>query len=110
MAQRRHPKGSPQGGRFAPVQRQSAKPAAAASAKQAAARAALDEQSAADSGGAADDEKHWLEIPEEERQALLAETETYLAELHAEVGEPSEKHKRRARALVDGIKQARASR
>ncbi|WP_419909021.1 hypothetical protein [Candidatus Poriferisodalis sp.] len=53
------------------------------------------------------DERHPLEVPDEERRALLAKTEEYLAELRSEVGEPSEKHRRRSRALVDGIKRVR---
>lgn len=110
MAQRRHPKSSPRGGQFAPIRHQSASPAPAASARRAAARDALAEREDVETGHPEDGEQHGLEIPDEERQALLAETENYLAELRAEVGEPSLKHKRRARALVDGIKQVQASR
>ncbi|MCY4665443.1 MAG: hypothetical protein OXC00_12320 [Acidimicrobiaceae bacterium] len=45
----------------------------------------------------------WLEISEEEREALLKETDIYLAELAEEVGEPSAEHIANAQALVDRL-------
>lgn len=68
-----------------------------------AATATAGDAEAADAGGC---EQHLLAIPEDEHRRLLAETETYLAELRAEVGEPSQEHKRRARALVESLKRA----
>lgn len=45
----------------------------------------------------------WLEISEEERDALLKETDIYLAELAERFGEPSAEHIANAQALVDRL-------
>ncbi len=49
------------------------------------------------------DDRSWMEISEEEREALLEETDRYLAELVSKVGEPSAKHIARADALWNKI-------
>ncbi|WP_420623878.1 hypothetical protein [Candidatus Poriferisodalis sp.] len=107
MTQSRHPKGSPWGGRFKNSASRSVDPKGGRAATEAALAAGLvssDQDSPGDSP--ADPETpHWLEIPEERRKALLAETDSYLAELRAQVGEPSNKHKRRAAALAQSLKQ-----
>ena len=51
----------------------------------------------------------WLQISEEEREALLKETDIYLAELAEKVGEPSAKHIARAQVLLDQLNGARAT-
>ena len=45
----------------------------------------------------------WLEISEEEREALLKETDIYLAERAEKLGEPSAEHFADAQALVDRL-------
>lgn len=45
----------------------------------------------------------WLEISEEEREALLKETDIYLAERAEKLGEPSTEHFANAQALVDRL-------
>ncbi len=45
----------------------------------------------------------WLEISEEERDALLKETDIYLAERAKQLGEPSAEHIADAQALVDRL-------
>lgn len=45
----------------------------------------------------------WLEISEEEREALLKETDIYLAERAEKLGEPSAEHFANAQALVDRL-------
>ena len=45
----------------------------------------------------------WMDIPEEERQRLLQETDDYLAELTEKVGQPSAKHVERAKRLVESL-------
>lgn len=45
----------------------------------------------------------WLEISEEEREALLRETDIYLAERAEKLGEPSAEHFANAQALVDRL-------
>ena len=49
------------------------------------------------------DDRSWMEISEEKREALLEETDRYLAELASKVGEPSAKHIARANALLDKL-------
>ena len=49
------------------------------------------------------DDWAWLEISEEEREALLRETDIYLAERAEKFGEPSAEHIANAQALVDRL-------
>ena len=56
-----------------------------------------------DEVGSSREDWTWLEISEEEREALLKETDIYLAELAEEVGEPSAEHIANAQALVDRL-------
>ena len=48
-------------------------------------------------------DRSWLDISEEQREALLEEAEKYLAELVSKVGQPSAKHIARAKGLLDKI-------
>lgn len=61
----------------------------------------------ADSGdgeaGSSREDWAWLEISEEKRDALLRETDIYLAELAEKLGEPSAEHIANAQALVDRL-------
>ena len=45
----------------------------------------------------------WLDISEEKRDALLKETDIYLAERAEKLGEPSAEHVANAQALVDRL-------
>lgn len=56
-----------------------------------------------DGGGDGEEDWAWLEISEEEREALLKETDIYLAELAEKFGEPSAEHIANAQALVDRL-------
>ena len=53
--------------------------------------------------GSNQEEWAWLEISEEEHEALLRETDIYLAELAEKLGEPSAEHIANAQALVDRL-------
>ena len=53
--------------------------------------------------GSSREEWAWLEISEEEREALLRETDIYLAERAQKLGEPSAEHIANAKALVDRL-------
>ena len=107
MAQRRYPKGSSRGGQFSPGTRHQANPATEAAANQASASAAVADLDDRSPSRTDTEEEHWLAIPDEERQALLAEAEKYLAHLRTEVGEPTKKHRQRSAALVESIKRVR---
>ena len=56
-----------------------------------------------DGVGDCEEDWAWLEISDEEREALLKETDIYLAELAKKVGEPSAEHIANAQALVDRL-------
>lgn len=56
--------------------------------------------------GSSQEDWAWLEISEEERKALLRETDLYLAERAEKHGEPSAEHMAIAQALVDRLKGA----
>ena len=56
-----------------------------------------------DEAGSSEEDWAWLEISEEEREALLRETDIYLAERAKELGEPSAEHIANAQALVDRL-------
>ena len=56
-----------------------------------------------DEVGSSREDWTWLEISEEEREALLRETDIYLAERATKVGEPSAEHIANAQALVDRL-------
>ena len=44
-----------------------------------------------------------MDIPEDERERLLQETDDYLAELAKKVGQPSAKHVERAKRLLESL-------
>ena len=48
-------------------------------------------------------DRSWMDIPEEERERLLQETDDYLAKLTNKVGQPSAKHVARAKRLVESL-------
>ena len=56
-----------------------------------------------DEAGSSEEDWAWLEISDEEREALLKETDIYLAELAERFGEPSAEHFANAQALVDRL-------
>ena len=56
-----------------------------------------------DGVGDCEEDWAWLEISEEEREALLRETDIYLAERAEKLGEPSAEHFADAQALVDRL-------
>ena len=96
MAQQRISKGSRSGGRFAP------QPLA----KSASFETGLDlgdTETPDDDHDRPSDDRSWMDISEEEREALLEELDVYLAELASKVGEPSAKHIARAEALMNKI-------
>lgn len=96
MAQPRISKGSRSGGRFA------RKPLARSVSFEASLDLGDIEKSDADDDLHPDD-RSWMEISEEDREALLEELDVYLAELASKVGEPSAKHIARAEALMNKI-------
>ena len=96
MAQPRISRGSRSGGRFA------SQPLA----KSASFETGLDLgdiETSDDDDDLYSDDRSWMEISEEKRQALLEELDIYLAELASKVGEPSAKHIARADALWEKI-------
>lgn len=48
-------------------------------------------------------DRTWMDIPEDERERLLQETDDYLADLTEKVGRPSAKHVERAKRLVESL-------
>lgn len=48
-------------------------------------------------------DRSWMDIPDDERQRLLQETDDYLDELIEKVGQPSAKHVESAKRLVESL-------
>ena len=105
MSQKRRPKGSRQGGQFAPKQRANAIPLdhPVDLSKQA------DEQVATTNSDGSALGPAWMEISDTKRQELMEEADRYLDELVSEFGEPSLEDEVRAKAFVEGIRRAGAA-
>lgn len=106
VKRRRWPKGTPRGGQFRPEPRAQATPPAARprGAGLAPVGGHLDGQKATGSlDGYRPVDRTWMDIPEDERERLLQETDDYLAELTKKVGQPSAKHVERAKRLLESL-------
>lgn len=106
VTRRRWPAGTPQGGQYRPGPR--AQPTPLVARRRGTGLAPgdghLDGQKAADAlDGQQPVDRTWMDIPDDERERLLQETDNYLNELIEKVGQPSAKHVESAKRLVESL-------
>lgn len=107
VTRRRWPAGTPRGGQYRPGPRAQLTPPVAARRRGtglAPVGGHLDGQKAADShDGHQPVDRSWMDIPDDERERLLQETNDYLDELIEKVGQPSAKHVESAKRFVESL-------